>query len=152
MSTDDVIASKIVNDCGLGTGFSMTVATPPVFHMLCGMAMELVFKALTVERAEKVNESTHDLLHHVASTGLSYTPAERELLKVLSHDIVWTGRYPTPKKESQMTDYKDLVRKTLFDRVPMGTMTALRRNDALDWASFDCLWSKASHEYYRIKA
>ena len=152
MSTDGDIASEIVNDCELGTGFSMAVATPPVLHMLCGMAMELVFKALTVETGGTVNESTHDLLLHASSTGLSYTPEERELLKVLSHDIIWAGRYPTPKKESQMADYNSLVRKALFDRVPMGNLTALQHNQALGWESFNSLWSKAAHEFYRIKA
>ncbi len=99
-SMDNDLGELIVKDCRLGGGFNMGVAVSPVFHMLCGMAMELIFKALTVEHGCKVNDSSHDLLSHLAGTGLSYSDNERELLKILSHDITWAGRYPTPKKKN----------------------------------------------------
>lgn len=151
LSTESDIASKIVNDCGLGTGFCMAAATPPVFHMLCGMAMELAFKALTVEKGGTVNEGSHKLANLVESTGLSYTPAELELLGVLTHYIVWAGRYPTPKKEGDMTEFDESWNKTMFDPTPTERLKARRPKDALDWASFDSLWSRAANEYYRIK-
>ena len=150
MSMEDDIASKIVNDCELGDGFKMDVAVGPVFYMLCGMAMELIFKAITVEAGGQINEKHHQLLQHLALTELTYSSTERKLLQMLSHDIIWAGRYPTAKSEDQMVECRELAFKNLFERVPGATF--LRPNDALDWKAFHGLWSKATQEYFRIKA
>ena len=98
-----------------------------------------------------MNKSSHDLLLHLSASGIAYPNKERELLKILSHAITWAGRYPTPKKEIHMDDYKNLVRENLYDRVPLGTFTALKPNDALDWESFNGMWSKAMNEYFDSK-
>lgn len=152
-SMDCDLGELIVKDCRLGGGFNMGVAVSPVFHMLCGMAMELIFKALTVEHGCKVNESSHDLLSHLAGTGLSYSDNERELLKILSHDITWAGRYPTPKKKEHLEAYQNLVRENLFGHEPLGSgsLCLSSPNGALDWDAFNKMWSKAMSEYFRIK-
>lgn len=151
LSTDESISARIVQECNLGTGFRMDAAVGPVFLMLCGMSMELIFKAITVELGKPINVSGHNLLVNVSTTGVSYTTNELKLLEVLSHEITWAGRYPTPKNEHQLEEYNKLVRENLFERVPFGAGTALRPNDALNWDSFNGLWSKAVQEYFRIK-
>lgn len=150
---DPDIAARTVAEYELGGGFLMPVATSKVFRMLCGMSMELIFKALSVERGEEVNQSSHDLLQHLSTTGLSYSPTERELLKILSHATTWSGRYPSPKKQDALEVYQDLVNKNMYDSRPLGsgTLKILTPNNALDWDSFNGMWKKAMRSYFEIQ-
>src|SRR5690348_14494078 len=47
---------------GLGQGFSFLVACFPVYHMLCGMALELLLKAIVVARGKEPNQNSHNLV------------------------------------------------------------------------------------------
>ena len=129
----------------------MGAAVVPVFRMLCGMSIELIFKALIIERKQAVNESHHDLLHHASMAGLTYSERERELLKILTHSIAWAGRYPTPtpKKKDHIEVYSKLIDENLFDRVPLGSISILQPNKALNWNSFNSMWSTAMGAYFR---
>ena len=149
MSTEPDLSKRIVEECRLGRGFKIGAAVIPVFHMLCGMAMELIFKALVVEQEKEVNEAHHDLLNHASMAGLTYSGRDRELLKILTHSIVWAGRYPTPtsKRKNHMEELSKLFRDNLFDRVPLSSMTILHPNEALDWNSFNSMWSMAMTAY-----
>jgi len=151
VSTDPELSDRIVKDCSLGGGFVMGAAVIPVFRMLCGMSMELIFKAIVVKREDKVNESDHNLLNHASMAGIIYSEHERQLLKILTHSIVWAGRYPTPtpKKRGHMQEYSELVSAKLFDQVPLGTMSISIPNHSLDWESFNEMWSKAMSHYFR---
>jgi hypothetical protein len=153
-SMDDDVAKIVKQRADLGDGFSMPVAVRAVFEMLCGMSLELIFKAITVERGFSVNERVHDLLDHLKTTGLSYNEKERELLKLFSHAVTWEGRYPAPKREDAMEEYQELVQTNLFQRVPTSPgsdLTALRWNDAMNWQSYSALWSKAHERYFGLK-
>ncbi len=153
MSTESDLSRRIVEECHLGGGFIMGAAVVPVFHMLCGMAMELIFKALVVEKLLTVNESHHDLLQHASMAGITYSERERQLLKILTHSITWAGRYPTPtpKRKDYLEDYSNLISENLYDRVPLGAGTVLRPNEALNWDSFNLMWSKAMSAYFKEK-
>ena len=151
MSTEAELSNRIVAECHLGGGFVMGAAVVPVFRMLCGMSMELIFKALIVERQQTVNESHHTLLEHASMAGLSYSPRERRLLEILTHSITWAGRYPTPKKKDHLEQYSQLIDDNLYDRVPLGSMSILQPNEALDWNSFNSMWSKVMSAYFKEK-
>lgn len=148
------IAPIVVERTGLGPGFSMAVATGPVYGMLCGMSLELAFKAITVERGELLNEKTHDLLEHLKTTRITYTKKERALLKIFSHAATWDGRYPVPKKENAWDDFQDLCHKNLYDPVRSTEKPEFifkRSNGALGWEGFSNLWEKASHHYFKAR-
>lgn len=151
MSIEPDLSNRIVGECRLGGGFVMGAAVVPVFRMLCGMSMELIFKAVIVEREQAVNESHHDLLFHASMAGLSYSERERRLLKILTHSIAWAGRYPTPtpKKKDHMEEYSRLIDDNLYDRVPLGSTTILQPNRSLNWNSFNSMWSNAMRAYFK---
>jgi len=154
ISMDKDVAKIVVERAQLGGGFSMPVAVAPVYEMLCGMALELIFKAITVERMGTVNEKTHNLLEHVKTIGIAYSAEEKKLLKILSHSATWEGRYPAPKQQAAMEEFQKLVHANLFDRVPISAnsdFTVLRPNGALDWNGFSKLWGKASSCYFQTR-
>jgi hypothetical protein len=150
ISQKEDFADQVVHEGKLGIGFRMDVAVRPVYLMIFGMAIELIFKAIIVQKGLTVNDSNHDLLVHLSETGLTYSSAERELLKILSHSITWSGRYPVPKKECKMEEYDKLVRTNLYDHDSVGNITVLRPNKALEWRKIEKLWTKAVKEYSRI--
>lgn len=152
---DAELSSRIVTETGLGDSFSLGMATPPVYKMLCGMAIELVLKAIVVEGGGVVNTKGHDLLGHWRSTSLPLAPAEEPLLRVLSHAVVWAGRYPTPKKNEDMDAYHEVVDEALYDRVPLAAGSSaciLRPNHALNWEGFSALWRRASDHYWHLRS
>lgn len=153
VSMDADVGKLVVERAQLGEGFSVNAAVYPVYAMLCGMALELIFKAITVQRGGKINQSTHDLSEHLNPTGIKYAPKQVQLLRILSHSITWNGRYPVPKKEGAMDDFQKLVRTNLCERVAItssGKFTALRANGALDWESFSEIWGKACSLYFQL--
>jgi hypothetical protein len=52
----------IATSLGLPPGFSMQVACMPVYYMLCGLSLEVVMKAVLVQRGVPEKKyATHDL-------------------------------------------------------------------------------------------
>ncbi|MCF7732831.1 MAG: hypothetical protein K9N23_14170 [Akkermansiaceae bacterium] len=154
VSLDDDVGIIVTERTKLGNAFSMSAAARPVYQMLCGMALELIFKAITVEMGEKVNESTHNLLEHVKPTKIAYCAQETELLRIFSHFITWAGRYPTPKQEKTMDDFNKLVKSNLFESVPFGShgaRTVLQPNGIMNWSSFSHLWGMACSKYFQVR-
>lgn len=130
----------------LGSGFSFAVACWPPYEMLCGMALELLFKAIVVGMDKEPN-AVHSLVSLSQDASLSYSEKQRGLLRILSEAIIWEGRYPVPKAEKQFHHASEERREHLFDKVPLGKLNVLRPNDNLSWESFNELWNIALTEY-----
>jgi hypothetical protein len=146
-SMDDTRSNAIVEELGLGTNFKMKVATYPVYAMLCGMSLELLYKAIVVAKGNEPNTKTHALTILASNAGISVTNQQIGLLKILSEYIIWNGRYPVPKKPEQMQSYIELKNEHLFNKIPLGKFIARSPNGALNWESFNKLWNEA-HEVY----
>lgn len=152
---DPDLSQRVAIEADLGAGFSMGAATPPVYRMLCGMAVELVLKAIVVESGDTVNMNGHDLVDPWQQVSLPLSDQERRLLSVLSHDVVWAGRYPTPKKEVKFNEYLDTCDEALYDREPIApdsSLSVMEPNHALDWTGFQSLWQRASNCYWQLRA
>jgi hypothetical protein len=72
VSLDPTIEKEIVARTDLPPGFSMRAATPLVYRVLCGLALELLFKATLVARRSAVPH-THDLVKLAGKAGLTVT-------------------------------------------------------------------------------
>lgn len=79
-SMDEARSNAIVKELGLGTGFNMKVATPPVYAMLCGMSLELLYKAIVVAKGNEPNIKSHKLTDLASVAGLSVTDRQAGLL------------------------------------------------------------------------
>lgn len=139
------IASKIVADAGLGAGFNLSIATHRIFYMLCGMALELGYKAILVKE-KKVLPMSHDLLSLAKTAGFSHSNKDEALLKIWSQLIIWDGKYPVPKERVQMDMYHELIDETLWEHVE-GTPFK-HMNEHIDWVSFKVFWDCVSERYF----
>jgi len=142
----DPKASEKAGGLGLGSDFSFAIACPPVFLMLCGLAYELMLKAIIVAKGEEP-KTIHDLAALSETAGLRLPEEQIALLRILSGSIIWEGKYPVPTKFEHFSDLAELRREHLFDKVPFGKLQVLRPNENLDWPSFLKLWNVATDAY-----
>lgn len=112
---------EIAAELGLPSGFNMYTACHPVYYMLCGLALEVIMKAVLVQRGvpEKKYE-THEFSRLTALLGVSPTKEEQALLRFYEASLVWAGRYPTPKRATDA----ELLEPPRFSRRPVGLSQA----------------------------
>lgn len=134
-SLGEPYSSEITSRFNLGTNFSMAAAVPPVLHMLCGMSLELTYKAVIVSRRLEVPH-THDLSALARHSGLTLSTADDELHQIWSESIKWEGRYPVPRDIQGWTRHHTVVRRRLYESVPGLGGHFVRPNGDLSWGSF----------------
>jgi len=129
LSMDDSQSTFYAEKLNLGAGFRMSVAVFPVFIMLCGMSLELIYKAISVAKGQKV-EPNHRLCELAKSAGIKIDKKAEDYLKDLTEYIIWEGKYPVPKDKN----------KESFFRQP---------NRIINWNSFNELWGDAADIFYQ---
>jgi hypothetical protein len=142
-------SDEVAESLALGRGFSMSIATPPVYWMLCGMALELALKAVIVSKGGSPPH-THNLVRLAKAAGWKRIGVRDEgVLSLLTESIVWDGRYPAPKDARAMEAHEDMARKSLYRPKKFGTLTLLQpvRPSPLSWEQFQKLWTKAWKGY-----
>lgn len=141
-------ASTTAERVGLGYGFSFEAACFPVYTMLCGMALELLLKAIVVADGREPKQNSHNLADLWLDAGVPLSSDKSGLLGTLSEAIIWYGRYPVPKRPEHFNELATLQREHLYSKVPIGkTLNMLRPNGSLHWDAFNELWSLASEAY-----
>ena len=139
--------SQLAEDLGFWRGFSFSVACWPVYQMLCGMALELLLKALLVARGSEP-KAVHDLLSLSRDAEIQLTDEQEGLFEILSEAISWEGRYPVPKHEHRYRRLAELQWEHLWDPIEtQGNLDFRQSNDKLSWASFNELWQMISILY-----
>lgn len=131
LSMDDSKFTYYIEELNLGEGFRMSVAVFPVFMMLCGMSLELIYKAIRVAKEEKVG-THHRLIDLAQSAGVKIDKNAEAQLKDLTEYVIWEGKYPVPKDNQKKSFFRESSR-------------------IINWDSYNALWKDAVHiffEYY----
>lgn len=150
-SMDDETSKSIVTrfelGIGFGSGFRMDAAVPGIFRMLCGLSLELLYKAIIVSKGASAPKG-HNLFQLAQRAGIVVSKEDRGLLEIPEY-IVWSGRYPVPQEVGFWNKLVELSHKYLYRRVPFGKLQLQTGNDALSWDGFDRLWcaTVVSFEY-----
>ena len=120
---------------GYGAGF-----TKPVYLMLCGMSLEMLFKGVLAARRQKI-PNTHRLLDLAHKVRMVTQPSTQTYLEVLTHSIIWSGRYPVPNTAQDWLEEGNLKAKMAGN----GTFAEqIRRSEATTgWTAFDQVWMQA---------
>lgn len=144
-------SKKIQGDLGYGGGFSLPVACYPVYHILCGLSLELITKAVISQKKIPVKR-THDLNMLASDVGIAVDHKTKELLKYYKHYIEWSGRYPVPTsgKDEDLTGFWDLANAVTMrpsTKFKNSKLKVYERNGATDWDNFDALWCLISEHF-----
>ncbi|MBJ2280139.1 HEPN domain-containing protein [Pseudomonas sp. MF6767] len=133
---------------GLGKGFSMHTACNPVYHMLCGLSLEVLMKAVLVSRGDAAPE-IHDLNELASLVGTKRNINEKRILRFYQESVVWAGRYPIPRKanDQMLRQYWNLANKVLTKPKDKGKETFLTfyvASGATYWEKYDALYKNYS--------
>ncbi|MEQ4191162.1 hypothetical protein ABNM11_21120 [Pseudomonas syringae] len=135
---------SVTETLGLGEGFSMSTACDPVYHMLCGLSLEVLMKAVLVSRGDSAPE-IHDLNDLASLVGTKRNVNETRILRFYQESVIWAGRYPIPRKanDQKLRQYWDLAHKVLTKPKRMGSETVMTfhvSSGATAWDKFDSLY------------
>lgn len=138
----DVVVSTLSGDPPL----NFSTGSWQVYRMLCGMSIELLYKAIIVQNKETVPK-THDLLELAYKAGdTMLSVKEQGILDLLTDCIVWEGRYPVPKHHSAIERFVYLHYENLFRKVRTGQNSMVLEPiepNPLDWQQYNRLWEHA---------
>ncbi|AZL70108.1 hypothetical protein [Pseudomonas oryziphila] len=143
-SQDAAIAQAL----GYRSGYSMKVACWPVYHMLCGLSLELIMKAVLVQRATPQKEVETHVLHRLhRMLDLDLDEERKQILDFYEASVMWAGRYPTPRNptDEKLLNYYDLASKVLTKPAPIdspGTLKFRVSSNTTDWDQFSSLWGE----------
>lgn len=145
---------EVVKDLELGAGFSMAVAAFPVFPMLCGLSLELMYKAICVAKSINFNKE-HNLPKLCKLAEVPATEEEYQFLALFTESVVWEGKYPVPteKRKDALESINDLWSTLLYEEVKeIKGIKFKRYNGRLSWETFNILWDKACSAFYEMNS
>lgn len=116
-----------------------------VYRLLCGMSLELAYKAILVAQGKSV-PATHNLVRLATLAGIRVSRSEADVLELLHQCVVWEGRYPVPKDVKALEYFVFLHYETLYRPETTGNMTVLKPKepDPLDWGEYNKFWESAN--------
>ena len=123
--------------------------SPPFpFYYNSGIALELSLKATAIAKS-KDYEANHRLNDLCNMIGLKITENQKCTLDFLSEVVIWSGRYPVPKKEGQWNNYHDVVLEKVIVREREGSVhKTLADSDRFPTVeNFLDLWRLCEAEY-----
>lgn len=123
--------------------------SPPFpYYYNSGIALELALKSIAIATS-KVYESNHRLNDLCSLVGLKINKDQECTLELLSELIIWSGRYPVPKKEGQWNNYHDVVHEKHVVRESEGSVhrTLANRDRFPTVENFLTLWELCETEY-----
>lgn len=138
--------AAIAEELGYAPGYRMGVACWSVYHMLCGLSLEVIIKAVLVRRGtlpQKVETHSFVKLHEVL--GVEMDDERKRLMAFYEAALVWSGRYPTPRNatDDKLLNYFDLANDILMKPLSMGEKTSIQlkvSSGATDWQCYSALW------------
>jgi len=146
----------ISEELGLGEGFSMNAACWHVYHMLCGLALEVIMKAVLVQRGIPAKQyETHSFTKLNKLLGIQPSSQETALLSFYECSLVWSGRYPIPRHvtDEKLISFYSLASDILTEPVNISSTSALEFRQAsgtTDWSCFTSLWNKYADLFSRM--
>jgi len=141
----------IAEELNLPKGFDIEVAAWPVYRMLCGLSLELIYKAVIVAKNEQPN-NTRNLAELATTAGIGLDKNMRGVLDLLTEGILWEGKYPSPNKigHANIEKFSTLHKEKLFVRTMLGSSEIFtpRIPNPLSWEEFSIIWNFGNRAYW----
>jgi len=139
---------------GYGGSFSFQGAVSPIYRMLCGLSLELLYKAIIVEQGNQP-KTTHNLKDLAKDAGLQGSVEHDDLLDILTHSIEWNAKYPVPTEQKQyhLQNFSDLVGKRFLEEMPTTNCGLKLRKvvNPLKWNIFAESWDEGLSVYWQTR-
>ena len=126
--------------------------SPPIpYYYNAGLSLELILKAIALAKGKEF-ETNHRLNDLCDLIDIKITDDQKCTLELLSEVILWSGKYPVPKKEGQWNNYHDVIQekhiiceregnrgKVISNKVRFPTLT-----------NYSALWRICENEYVSL--
>jgi hypothetical protein len=148
LSMQDDYSSIFSNRLELGDQFRMSIAVRPVYLMLCGLSLELIYKAIVIARGATPPVS-HDLINLANIAQIKINNKAKKILSALTQSIVWEGKYPVPKDIYQDDYFKThrLYYELMLSANHLSGDKGKEAIDLLGWDSYNSIW-RESEKYF----
>lgn len=104
--------------------------SPPIpYYYNAGLSLELLLKAIAIAQVKEF-ETNHRLCDLCKLVDMRLNKDQEATMELLSEIIVWSGRYPTPKKEGQWHNYHDVILEKHIIREQEGNVRSVIANRA----------------------
>jgi HEPN domain-containing protein len=123
--------------------------SPPFpYYYNSGISLDLALKSLAIAKS-KTFEANHRLNDLCTLVELKISEDQNCNLELLSELIIWSGRYPVPKKEGQWNNYHDVVQEKHIVRERKGNRckTLANKTRFPTVENFLALWELCEIEY-----
>jgi hypothetical protein len=121
------------------------------FALNAGLSLELIFKSILAKKDIRIPQGIdgHDLSALSEKAGLKFTSNQKLTLELLTEAVVWSGRYPAPKKEQRWDDYQDRIFEAHVVRQTVGNVSSARANPGTfpNWENYSKIWEACLAEF-----
>ena len=142
--------SDLAKTLGSADAINDIAYAEPVYEMLCGMSLELIYKAVLVAKHESYPDS-HDLNDLAARAGINCTENIRNSLNLFTHAVIWNGRYPVPREKDEIKYYKQQELRAKIGGSGNLSKVAERIECAMGLKAFNKLWTDAAELFFEAK-
>jgi HEPN domain-containing protein len=143
-------SDQIHKQLGFESGYSFSVACPAVFMMLCGLSLELLYKALIIEISNQP-PAVHDLRRLSVLAQITMSADDLDLIDILTAHIKWAGKYPVPRGDkAEWDEHVERMDAALTDPVPDMCIRIVRRNERLYWDDYSRIWNVGATRYWEL--
>lgn len=123
--------------------------SPPIpYYYNAGLSLELILKAIAIAK-RKTFDTKHNLNELCGLVGIKISNDQKCTLEFLSELIVWSGRYPVPKKEGQWNNYHDVIQEKhiLYEREGNVGRVIANKDRFPTLQNYLSLWDICEQEY-----
>lgn len=99
------------------------------YYYNAGLSLELLLKAIAIAQTKEF-ETNHRLVDLCKLVGIQLSKDQEATMELLSEIILWSGKYPIPKKEGQWDNYYDVILEKHIVREQEGNVSRVIANRA----------------------
>lgn len=139
-------AAKVLNEFG----DRIPSDTRP-FAFNAALSLELIFKAILAKKKMRIPSSQkgHDLRLLCRQACVVVSDQQMTTLELMTEEIIWAARYPTPNTEERMDDYHDRIFEKHVVRSRTANATIARANPETfpNWENYAKIWNACTGEF-----
>ncbi|MGC1695001.1 MAG: hypothetical protein WA743_06975 [Pseudolabrys sp.] len=115
------------------------------FAFNAAFSLELILKAILAQKGLPIPDGAdgHNLRSLCVKAKVNISDKQMHTLELQTEEIIWAGRYPTPKTEKRFDDFHDKIIEKHIVRSATGNVTSViaNRETFPTWENYLNIWN-----------